>query len=194
MGNGMRMEWVLSFAVKFENQAAVDKRSVLQKPLRASTRRSKNTGKLQKIRNTANTERKSRKVPVHHIRNSTRQFWKTNRHIFFLRISVLRSYFLQWVCVRGFFSIKNPFFENIIIWVTVGCIQEPVPCKFYGHLAADSKNNTKNPKKKKQPQNNNTHTRTGHAVTKIRRRITKQKARGRAWEDNGILRKFITQT
>jgi len=48
MGNGMRMEWVLSFAVKFENQAAVDKRSVLQKPLRASTRRSKNTGKLQK--------------------------------------------------------------------------------------------------------------------------------------------------
>jgi len=105
----------------------------------------------------------------------------------------VRIFCSECVCAV-FFSIKNPFFENIIIWVTVGCIQEPVPCKFYGHLAADSKNNTKNPKKKKQPQNNNTHTRTGHAVTKIRRRITKQKARGRAWEDNGILRKFITHT
>lgn len=51
MGNGMRMEWVLSFAVKFENQAAVDGDgdSVLQKPLRASTRRSKTQENYKKI-------------------------------------------------------------------------------------------------------------------------------------------------
>jgi len=165
MGNGMRMEWVLSFAVKFENQAAVDGDgdSVLQKPLRASTRRSKTQENYKKI----SKHSENRENPLYTTNGIRPNCLKKLKYtFFFLEISILRWYFLQWVCVRGFFFWQS-YFENILFEALWAAFENLFHANSTATWQLIQKIKQKNLKKRKQSQNKHTHAPCSDKKSKI---------------------------